>query len=110
MRPGQRPDSFSITRSTRRGKKLKAVFFSETEKIKTVHFGGSGCKDFIKYSAIDPALAKRKRAAYIKRHRVKENWRYPMRAGTLSRYILWEKPTLDRSIKKFAVMFKLKAL
>jgi len=108
--PGQRPDRFKISRSARRGKKLKAVFFKGTEKIKTVHFGGSGCKDFIKYSAIDPALAKRKRSAYIKRHRIKENWRDPMRAGTLSRYILWEKPTLERSIKKFAVVFKMNAM
>lgn len=110
MQPGQRPDSFTISRSSRRGKKLKAVFFTENKKIKTVHFGGSGCKDFVKYSVIDPVLAKRKRAAYIKRHRVMENWRDPMRAGTLSRYILWEKPTLERSIKKFAVIFKIKAL
>lgn len=110
MQPGQRPESFTISRSSRRGNKLKAVFFKENKKIKTVHFGGSGCKDFIKYSAIDPVLAKRKRAAYIERHRVMENWRDPMRAGTLSRYILWEKPTLERSIKKFAMIFKIKEL
>ena len=104
---GQRPTRFTISRSARRDKKLKAVFFHGDKKLKTVHFGGSGCKDFIKYSVIDPALAKRKRAAYIKRHRARENWRDPMRPGTLSRYILWEKPTLERAIKKFAVLFDL---
>jgi len=88
----------------------KRYSLKKTRRSRRSISAAQGCKDFIKYSAIDPVLAKRKRAAYIERHRVMENWRDPMRAGTLSRYILWEKPTLERSIKKFAMIFKIKEL
>lgn len=96
-----------IRRSTRDDKKLMAIFTVNGKRVKTTHFGGKGCMDYIQYSKTDTKLAKQKRLQYIKRHRVRENWRDPTAAGTLSRYILWEKPSLEQSIKKFKVLFRL---
>ena len=47
------------------------------------------------------------RDAYLKRHIVNENWDDFTSAGSLSRYILWEKPTIEASIKFFKSKFKL---
>ena len=106
--PNRHISRVTIKPSTRRDKKFMAQFTDASGKhIKTTHFGGAGCMDFIKYSNLDPTHAKKKRLQYIKRHRVRESWRDPTAAGTLSRYILWEKPTLNASLKKYRVMFRL---
>ena len=98
-----------VAPSTRPGKKLVARFFDAEDKvIKTTHFGDVRYKDFTSYSMDDPKVAKERRLAYIKRHRTAENWRDPMAAGTLSRYLLWEKPTLTTALKKYRVMFDLR--
>lgn len=94
----------TITRSNRKGKKYTATFKDGTR----VHFGGKGCKDYIQYSKQSPALAKAKRAMYIKRHLASqaENWNNPKSPGALSRWILWEKPTLEEAIKSFSRRFR----
>ena len=89
----------SIKPSKIKGKKYTAVFQVD-DKTKTTHFGASGYTDFIK-SGGD---LKRKKA-YIARHK-KENWTTPMTAGTLSRYILWNLPTLKASIADYKKRFK----
>ena len=89
----------SIKQSKIKGKKYTAVF-RVGDKTKTTHFGASGYTDFIK-SGGD---LKRKKA-YIARHK-KENWTTPMTAGTLSRYILWNLPTLKGSIADYKKRFK----
>ena len=95
-----------IKNSPRPTKKLVASFFDDDGTlVKTVHFGGRGYNDFIVYSKTDKALAKRKRLAYLRRHRVRESWRDPMTPGSLSRWILWEKPSLPAAIRKYKVLF-----
>ena len=42
---------------------------------------------------------------YIQRHEVNEDWTNPYKAGTLSRYILWNKPSLEDSIKDYKKRF-----
>ena len=75
-----------------------AVFHDGT----TVHFGLKGGSTFIDHK--DEA----KRKAYIARHRVNENWSNPKTAGALSRYILWEKPTLPEAISAFKSRYNIK--
>jgi len=41
------------------------------------------------------------------RHRKRENWNNYMSAGSLSRYILWNKPTLKASIADYKKKFNL---
>jgi len=69
-------------------------------------FGAKGYKDYIQYSKEDPELAEKKKSAYIARHQVNEDWTDPLKAGTLSRYILWNKPTLRASIADFRKRFE----
>lgn len=92
--------------SSRRDKKYMALFYDDRNRlVRTTHFGGRGYNDYTMYSKRDPELARLKRVSYIRRHRVRENWRDPMAAGTLSRYLLWEKPTLTAALKKYRMMF-----
>lgn len=88
----------SITKSDRPEKRLKAVF---EDPKKTTHFGFKGGSTFIDEQ--DDA----KRKAYIARHKVRENWNDPTSPGALSRYILWEKPTLQSAIGAYRRRFNL---
>ena len=92
-----------FSKSTRDGKKMMAVFFKDGKKIKTVHFGSVGYYD---YTTLKEKDEERKRR-YLERHK-KENWNDYMTAGSLSRYILWNKPTIEASIKDFKRKFGLK--
>ena len=91
-----------IKKSTKKDKKMMAIFYDEERKIKTSHFGASGYTDY--------TLSKdeKKKQAYLDRHRTNENWNDYMSAGSLSRYILWNKKTLSTSIADYKKRFKLK--
>lgn len=87
-----------IKPSNKKGKKFMAIF----DDKKTIHFGASGMSDFTKHK--DPKRKER----YLKRHKANENWNNPKTAGALSRWILWNKPSLQASIKDYKTRFKLK--
>ena len=55
-------------------------------------FGAAGYSDFTMRK--DPERKNR----YIERHKKHENWNNPETAGYLSRFILWNKPTIKQSI------------
>ena len=97
--------SVKISQSDRAEKKMKAVFYdNDGKKIKTTHFGTSGYTDFIK-SGGDQDRKKR----YLARHtRNNEDWNDYMSAGSLSRYILWNKPTMRASITDYKKRFNLR--
>ena len=86
-----------ISPSGRANKKWKA----EAEGHRAVHFGQAGASDFTMHR--DEAL----RQAYIARHSKPENWNRDgvMTPGWLSRYLLWEKPTLNRAIAAASRMY-----
>jgi hypothetical protein len=44
---------------------------------------------------------------YLDRHKANENWNKPDTAGALSRWILWNKPTLRESIQDYKERFGL---
>ena len=93
-----------IKKSTNPKKKYMAIFTSENDKKfkRTTHFGASGMSDFTIHK--DPSRKER----YLKRHRKNENWDKYMSAGSLSRYILWNKETLRDSINDYKKRFNLK--
>ena len=93
--------------STNKNKKLMAKFELENGRTKTTHFGSKGNKDYTIYYKQDPELAKQKRDSYIARHKVNEDWNDVTSAGALSRFILWEKPTIEASIKYYKNKFNL---
>lgn len=91
-----------ILKSPRKEKKLMAIFTDcKNNAKKTVHFGATGYSDFTKHHDT------KRKERYLARHRKNENWEDPFTAGSLSRYILWNKPTLSASISDYKKRFKL---
>jgi hypothetical protein len=90
-----------IKPSSNKNKKYMAILSSKEGKTKTIHFGSAGMSDFTKNK--DEARKKR----YLDRHRKRENWTVPDTAGSLSRWILWNKTSLRASISDYKKRFKL---
>ena len=90
-----------IKKSSKPEKKYQAILSSKDNKTKTIHFGSAGASDFTKHR--DEARKKR----YLDRHRARENWTVPDTAGSLARWILWNKPTLKESITDYKKKFNL---
>jgi hypothetical protein len=88
----------AIKKSTNPQKKYMALFDNPK---KTVHFGSAGMSDF----TIHKDVSRKER--YLKRHHARENWNDPTTPGSLSRWILWNKPNLDTAIKAYRIRFKL---
>jgi hypothetical protein len=82
--------------SDRKGKKFKAV----VDNKKTVYFGSQGASDFTLHK--DEIRKQR----YINRHKKNENWDDPTTAGFYAKHILWNKPTIQASIKDTNQHFK----
>ena len=80
-----------ISKSSKSGKKLQAVFTREDGSKKTTHFGSAGMDDY----TIKGDKEQRKR--YLQRHRRNERWNAPETAGALSRHILWGDSTSRRA-------------
>lgn len=96
-----KPKKVVIKKSTDPKKKLMAVFSLENGRTKTVHFGAAGMSDFPTHK--DEERKKR----YLARHRARENWNAPMTAGALSRWILWNLPSRQASIRAYKKRFNL---
>lgn len=84
-------------------KRLVATFSKNNKKVKTVPFGQANPTQG---TYIDHGNERLKRN-YIARHRVNEHWEKPMTAGALSRWLLWEKRTLDEALENFKRRFEL---
>ncbi len=96
-------DKVVIKSSTKAGKKMMATFSnSKGGRTRTIHFGSAGMDDYTK------TRDKAQRSRYISRHRRNENWSVPDTAGSLSRWILWNKETRSASISAFKKRFNLK--
>lgn len=90
----------TIKKSHRPEKKWDAVFLRPDGKEIVQPFGQRGYSDFTKHKDVT------RKQRYIARHRrMNEDWMDPTRAGTLSRYILWNKPTLKASIRSYRRKF-----
>jgi hypothetical protein len=89
-----------IVRSPKAEKKYMAVF-EKDGRTKSVHFGATGYSDYTKHHD------KERKQRYINRHRSREHWDKPDTPGALSLYVLWNKPTVEASIKDYKRRFKL---
>jgi len=91
------PKLKSIKPSPRKDKKLVAEFEDGTK----THFGAKGMSDFTKHGDEE------RKERYLKRHKPNENWNDPKSAGALSRFVLWNKPTMSASIADYKRRFNL---
>lgn len=96
-----KPDRIDIRKSSRKGKKYVARFQYPSGRKKTTHFGGRGYSDYTIHKD------KNRKQLYLNRHRKRENWNDPTTAGSLSRYLLWNKPTLNSSFEDYKKRFGL---
>lgn len=94
--------SVKLYKSPRKGKKYRAVWSRDNEEFRHTDFGAEGMSDFTIHK--DPARKKR----YLDRHRARENWNDPYSAGALSRWVLWDKPTLRGSWTAYKKRFGFK--
>lgn len=80
--------------------------FSVTDILtgKTIHFGAAGYSDY--------TLSKdnKKKSAYLARHAPRELWNNLNTAGSWSRWILWNKPTIAHSVKDMEKRFDIKII
>jgi hypothetical protein len=88
----------AIKKSTRKDKKYMAIFGPDGKKV---HFGAKGYEDYTIHHD-----DKRKKS-YLSRHKARENWNDPTTAGSLSRYVLWNKKSFRASVADYKKRFKL---
>lgn len=90
----------SVKASQNKNKKYVATF-DLGEKVKNVHFGSKGMDDYT------ITKDKEQRDRYRARHKKDLETKDPIRAGYLSYYLLWNKPTLKESIEDYKKRFDL---
>lgn len=86
-----------ITKSPVATKKLRAIFDDGSH----TDFGASGYSDCTIHKDVE------RRQRYDARHKKNENWSDYKSAGSLAKYILWNKPTLEASIADYKKRFNL---
>jgi hypothetical protein len=93
----------SISQSDKPGKKMMARFEIDGRE-NTTHFGDATMKD---YTSHPKPIREARKAAYLSRHKANENWDDPTSAGALSRWVLWNKPSIRASIEDYRRRFNL---
>ena len=90
-----------IVRSPIKIKKFRAFYNDGTH----TDFGATGYQN---YGGVgkERHLDEDRKKRYIERHK-KEDWTDPKKAGTLSRYVLWNKKTFRESVADYKKRFKL---
>ena len=78
-----------IKKSNKKEKKYDAVLDGK----KIVSFGASGYSDFTRHKDED------RKTNYIARHKPNQNWKDHTTAGFWAKNILWNKPTIEASIR-----------
>ena len=81
--------NIAIQPSNKEGKKYDA----NIDGKKTVSFGASGYSDFTKHKDED------RKNTYIARHKPNHNWKDHTTAGFYAKNVLWNKPTIEASVK-----------
>lgn len=91
----------SVSASDKPDKKLMAVFQQDNGRKKITHFGQATADDYTRNHD------KEQRERYRSRHAKDLDTGDPTRAGFLSYYILWNKPTITASIRDYKKKFNL---
>jgi hypothetical protein len=89
------PELISITQSSDPDKKLDVKLETGSGRTKTVRIGAKGMDDFTKTGSEE------QKERYLQRHRANEDWTQSgiLSSGFWARWLLWNKPTLQQSIR-----------
>ena len=89
-----------LLKATNGKNKYTMIFYDHLrKKVKTINFGAVGYESYPDHQDLQ------RKMNYIQRHEARENWKDPMTAGTLSKFLLWNKPSLSASYKDFRSKF-----
>jgi hypothetical protein len=92
-----------LLKATNGKNKYTMIFYDHLrKKVKTINFGAVGYQSYPDHQDLQ------RKMNYISRHEARENWKDPMTAGTLSKFLLWNKPSLSASYKDFMNRFGFK--
>ena len=99
--------NFSIEPANDGRHKYVAIWANPADKSvkRRVPFGGAGFAD---YTLFSPELREERRRLYIARHKKNQDWNNPYTAGALSRWILWEFPTISQAVAEYKKKFGFK--
>jgi len=91
--------SWILTPSRRQSKKWTIT----TPQGKKIHFGAKGYMDYTE------SQDKARQMNYIIRHEATgtEQWNNPQTAGFWSRWLLWERPSIEEAIENIRKKFKI---
>jgi len=83
-----------LSKSEKPKKEYKVILFEGNDKKKTLHFG-SNMKSYPDHKD------KKRKELYIARHKPRENWNKSgiKTAGFWSKHLLWNKPTIQQSVR-----------
>lgn len=103
--PSRKIRLVSIKRSPKKDKKFVATF-EINGRLSQTHFGAKGYQN---YGGVgkERHMSEERKRRYIQRHKARENWNDPTTAGSLSRWILWDKPTFAQGVTSFKKRFNL---
>ena len=95
--------NYLLKKSTRKDKKYS---ITTPDGKNTIHFGASGYEDFTTHKDLE------RKERYIARHKPREDWTKSGldTAGFFSRWLLWNKPTLESSMKNIEKKFGIKIM
>jgi len=92
----------SIVRAKDKVHKFIATFDMQDGTTKKIRFGAIGYDDYTSFPA---DKREERRTAYLGRHKTREEWEEPDNAGSLARWLLWEKTSMSEAIKAFKKRF-----
>jgi hypothetical protein len=93
--------------SENRTKKWTVILEDKQKKQHKVSFGAEGYNDFTLFE--DRVKAEERKKLYLMRHKDKEDWTKEgiLTPGFWSRWVLWNKPTVQESLNDVKKKFKL---
>lgn len=99
-----------LVKSHKKDKKWDAIFIVDGRE-RVVPFGARGYRDYTlmpRRTSSDRMVADQVRDRYIERHSgMGEDWTDPLTPGALSRWLLWEKPSLESAETEYRRRFGL---
>ena len=90
-----------FSKSTNPKKKYK-VIVTDGERKKTIHFGQAGAEDYTIHKDEE------RKNRYIDRHKSREDFQDPFTAGFWALHLLWNKKSINSSLKDIKDKFNIK--